>query len=216
MHGSPPGRALRTPRARPANSGGGWSCIKLGSSRQRSTPPGPAMAAAQTLLLWAAASLAAAAPQLDFGAPSPVAVGQLAGNSLDQGQIVTEVVATLQPSIAAAVAEALAGLRSSAAAVEREAFEQELAADPAINTLAEYNYEYKVADNDAQTYISKQESRDGDSLTGSYSYVNPAGTLVTVNYEASADQTLIVNYCSIALRRGRWDIPRQLRNRQVS
>merc|ERR1712168_560338 len=37
---------------------------------------------------------------------------------------------------------------------------------------------------DAQTYISQSENRDGDSLTGTYSYVNPAGALITVNYEA--------------------------------
>ena len=30
-------------------------------------------------------------------------------------------------------------------------------------------------------------SRDGDTVTGSYNYVNPAGTLVTVNYEAGPD-----------------------------
>ena len=30
-------------------------------------------------------------------------------------------------------------------------------------------------------------SRDGDIVTGSYNYVNPAGTLVTVNYEAGPD-----------------------------
>merc|ERR1712088_557140 len=45
-------------------------------------------------------------------------------------------------------------------------------------------YEYKVADSDAQNYISKSEDRDGDTLTGTYSYVDPNGDLVTVNYEA--------------------------------
>merc|ERR1712045_543712 len=30
-------------------------------------------------------------------------------------------------------------------------------------------------------------SRNGDTVTGSYNYVNPAGTLVTVNYEAGPD-----------------------------
>merc|ERR1712047_116626 len=49
---------------------------------------------------------------------------------------------------------------------------------------AEYNFEYKVADDEQQNYIARQESRDGDTVTGSYNYVNPAGTLVTVNYEA--------------------------------
>ena len=50
-----------------------------------------------------------------------------------------------------------------------------------------YNFEYKVADNDAQTYISQSEERDGESLTGTYSYVNPLGSLITVNYQAGPE-----------------------------
>merc|ERR1711874_379975 len=46
---------------------------------------------------------------------------------------------------------------------------------------------YKVADDEQQNYIARQESRDGDTVTGSYNYVNPAGTLVTVNYEAGPE-----------------------------
>merc|ERR1712002_671379 len=36
----------------------------------------------------------------------------------------------------------------------------------------------------AQTYISQAEARDGETLTGTYSYVNPVGSLITVEYEA--------------------------------
>merc|ERR1711902_430295 len=72
----------------------------------------------------------------------------------------------------------------AAAAAERAAFEAELAADVDVSAKPVYNFEYKVADNDAQTYISQSENRDGDSLTGTYSYVNPDGALITVNYEA--------------------------------
>ena len=49
---------------------------------------------------------------------------------------------------------------------------------------AKYNYEYKVADKEEDTYISQTEQRDGDAVTGSYSYVDPNGDLVTVNYQA--------------------------------
>jgi len=111
---------------------------------------------------------------------------------------VSNVVSALQPSIAQAVADALAGLQTSTftsslsssssfgADAERAAFEAEVAADLDVGPTAkpEYNFEYKVADNDAQTYISQSENRDGDSLTGTYSYVNPDGALITVNYEA--------------------------------
>jgi len=33
-------------------------------------------------------------------------------------------------------------------------------------------------------FLLKQETRNGDALTGSYSYVDPTGALITVNYEA--------------------------------
>jgi len=94
------------------------------------------------------------------------------------------VVSQLQPSIAAAVAQALAGSkRSSSVSVgSSNNREPEYADGP-----AEYNFEYKVADDEQQNYIARQESRDGDTVTGSYNYVNPAGTLVTVNYEAGPD-----------------------------
>merc|ERR1711997_888061 len=97
--------------------------------------------------------------------------------------ITSSVVSQLQPSIAAAVAQALAGSRrSSSVSVGSANREPEYADGP-----AEYNFEYKVADDEQQNYIARQESRDGDTVTGSYNYVNPAGTLVTVNYEAGPD-----------------------------
>merc|ERR1712223_2317994 len=89
--------------------------------------------------------------------------------------ITSSVVSQLQPSIAAAVAQALAGSRrSSSVSLGSANKEQEYADGP-----AEYNFEYKVADDEQQNYIARQESRDGDTVTGSYNYVNP-GTLVTV------------------------------------
>jgi len=48
----------------------------------------------------------------------------------------------------------------------------------------QYNFNFKVADDDKQTYIAQEESRDGESVTGSYSYVDPLGSLITVNYIA--------------------------------
>ena len=46
-------------------------------------------------------------------------------------------------------------------------------------------------------------SRDGDTVTGSYNYVNPAGTLVTVNYEAGVNgfsQTRDVKQGAVQMR----------------
>jgi len=166
------------------------------------------MVAAQVLLgLWAT-GLAVAAPQLDFGdSRSAVAVNSYQ-NNLNQDQVVSDVVSALQPSIEAAIAEALATLSSTSGSISSSIsgsnsgsisgssfssnggrFSSGLsstggAAAAAVQEPAQYNYEYKVADEEAQNYISKSESRDGDSLTGQYSYVDPSGALITVNYEA--------------------------------
>merc|ERR1712168_699515 len=51
----------------------------------------------------------------------------------------------------------------------------------------EYNYEFKVADEQEQTFISANEARDGDDVVGTYSYVDPNGDLITVNYRAGLD-----------------------------
>merc|ERR1711935_15370 len=164
------------------------------------------MAAAQILVsvLWAA-SLASCAPQGGL-----LSVVQ-ATPSLNQNQeVVSQVVGALQPSIAGAVAEALAGLSSrsvstssigsrgslsssssssrSREAAERAAFEAELAGASIEGPTARpvYNFQFKVADDGEQTYISRDEAREVDKLSGTYSYVDADGALVTVNYEAGA------------------------------
>ena len=50
-----------------------------------------------------------------------------------------------------------------------------------------YSYQYQVADDSKQTYITHDENRDGDVVTGEYSYVDPLGQLVTVTYSAGAE-----------------------------
>merc|ERR1719445_1714560 len=155
------------------------------------------MVTTQVFLALCVAGVAVAAPQLDFGGlRSVTTTREVATTNIDEAQVVSNVVSALQPSIAQAVADALAGLRSTSitspktssslatanAAAAKKA--TETSADVGPVAKAEYNFEYKVADKDAQTYISQSENRDGDSLTGTYSYVNPAGALITVNYEA--------------------------------
>merc|ERR1712025_1040702 len=165
------------------------------------TNPPSTMVTPQVFLALCVAGVAVAAPQLDFGGlRSVTTTREVATSNINQEQVVSNVVSALQPSIAQAVADALSGLQTStfssslsstsssaaaAEAAERAAFEAEVAADAAVNTKPVYNFEYKVADNDAQTYISQTENRDGDSLTGTYSYVNPDGALITVNYGRS-------------------------------
>merc|ERR1712117_169441 len=74
------------------------------------------------------------------------------------------------------------------------------------------NFGYKVADEDSQAYINHQESREGNDVTGTYNYVNPAGALVTVNYEAGVNgfsQTRDVKQGAVQMRNipGAWTGP---------
>merc|ERR1711892_329480 len=51
----------------------------------------------------------------------------------------------------------------------------------------QYNFNYKVADDLEQTYISMDEARDGENVRGSYSYVDPLGSLITVTYTVGSE-----------------------------
>merc|ERR1739848_190451 len=165
------------------------------------------MVATKVLISLCVVGLASAAPQLGV----PV---QRSGAS--EQVIVTNVVSALQPSIAAAVADALrsisltstssntgfsagsntgfsAGSSSGFSSTRGSGFSSNSAAVKEVATVKEaptarpnYAYEFKVADDDELTYITHNEARDGDDVTGVYSYVDPTGALVTVNYQAGA------------------------------
>merc|ERR1712183_1011582 len=186
----------------------------MGTHSSKDSLQSNTMVAAQVLIALCAASLAVAAPQLNL--PALRSVNTVSSN-VNEEEVVTSVVTALQPSIAQAVTDALASLEAAAAAeaaaeAARLAAQQRAAAEQAARQRAAaeqaarqraaaaaaaaaaaptarpvYTYEYKVADNEAQTYISQSEARDGESLTGTYSYVNPLGSLVTVNYEAGPE-----------------------------
>merc|ERR1712061_636702 len=115
----------------------------------------------------------------------------------------------LQPSIAAAVADAL---KSSSRSVSRPLVTSVKAVEEPSYGPAKYNFGYKVADEESQAYINHQESREGNDVTGTYNYVNPAGALVTVNYEAGIDgfsQTRDVEQGAVQMRNipGAWTGP---------
>merc|ERR1711892_142128 len=159
------------------------------------------MVAAQVYIALCAASVAVAAPQLNFAGLRSVSTTRGVGTNVNEQEVVSNVVSALQPSIAKAVADALAGLQtstftsslsssqssSSSANAAAAAAAEAASADVGPTAKAEYNFEYKVADNEFQTYISQSEERDGDALTGTYSYVNPVGSLITVNYQAGPE-----------------------------
>jgi len=122
--------------------------------------------------------------------------------------VTSSVVSQLQPSIAAAVAEAL---KASSRPVSRPQASRPQVEEPNYGP-AKYNFGYKVADEESQAYINHQESREGNDVTGTYNYVNPAGALVTVNYEAGVDgfsQTRDVEQGAVQMRNipGAWTGP---------
>merc|ERR1712198_715898 len=178
-----------------------------------SNPSLHTMVATKLLISLCVAGVARAAPQL----------------GVNQQVIVTDVVSALQPSIARAVADALRGLGGSSSASRFSSNSlssssgsrnsgSSFGVSGSRNTGAsvasgaavegptarpEYNYEYKVADDVDQTYISQQEARDGDDVVGTYSYVDPNGDLVTVNYQAGLDgytQTLDKQVGAVEIR----------------
>merc|ERR1719445_1154763 len=130
---------------------------------------------------------AVAAPQLRLG---PLRSVSSVSSVTNQDEVVTNVVSALTPSIAAAVEEALAA-QAAAEEARLEAERRAAAAAAASKTNnkadaepAKYNFEYKVAEDEDQVYIQQNEARDGNELTGTYSFVDPRGALITVNYEA--------------------------------
>jgi len=107
-------------------------------------------------------------------------------SSPSAASLTSSVVSSLQPAIQAAVAQPLAGRSSSPSFRSGLGATGGAAAEPDSGP-AQYNFEYKVADDEKQAYIAQQESRDGDEVTGSYNYVDPTGDLVTVNYHAGPE-----------------------------
>merc|ERR1711934_1055461 len=158
------------------------------------------MTTSKAVLALCLVGVAVAAPQLRLGGLRSVSSVSSVTN---QDEVVTNVVSALTPSIAAAVEQALAAQAAAEAArveAERRAAEAEAArleaerraaaeaaaaaAASSSNSQVKYNFEYKVAEDEDQVYITQNEARDGDELQGTYSFVDPRGALVTVNYEA--------------------------------
>merc|ERR1712061_47877 len=76
---------------------------------------------------------------------------------------------------------------NAAAAAEKNSFDSQVSADLGPYVDPVYNFEYKVADDEERTYISRNEERDGNELSGSYSFIDATGALVTVDYTAGVN-----------------------------
>merc|ERR1712181_109559 len=130
-------------------------------------------AAAEKAAAEQAAAAAAAAAEAERIEAERRAAAQAAA-----AQAAAEAEAARQQQIAAANAAA------AAAAAEKNSFDSQVSADLGPYADPVYNFEYKVADDEEKTYISRNEERDGNELTGSFSFIDAAGALVTVDYTA--------------------------------
>merc|ERR1712002_642215 len=157
-----------------------------------------------------------------------VGLSSAVSRPVNQQVIVSDVVSALQPSIARAVAQALQGVGSRGGSTFSSTSSTGFAsgsrftgtglsgstgsisgsvgvsggagaAVAEVTARPEYNFQYQVSDDIDQTYITQNEARDGDDVTGTYSNVD----LITVNYQAGANgymQTLEKQVGAVEMR----------------
>merc|ERR1712037_523432 len=135
--------------------------------------------------LWGGRDLAAVAAAeqaaAEKAAAEQAAAEQAAAERAAAAAAAAEAEAARQQQIAAANAAA------AAAAAEKNSFDSQVSTDlgPFVDPV--YNFEYKVADDEEKTYISRNEERGGNELSGSYSFIDATGALVTVDYTAGVN-----------------------------
>merc|ERR1711894_462428 len=115
------------------------------------------------------------------------AAEQAAAEKAAAEQAAAEQAAAEQAEAARQQQIAAANAAAAAAAAEKNSFDSQVSADlgPFVDPV--YNFEYKVADDVEKTYISRNEERDGNELSGSYSFIDATGALVTVDYTAGVN-----------------------------
>merc|ERR1719510_1888945 len=110
-----------------------------------------------------------------------------AAPQISTSEVVSTVTTQLQPLISKAVADALAATSSFQTRRTNTFTPSSRPVVEEPTAPAAYQYSYKVSDEEAQTYLNKDETRDGDDVQGTYSYVDSTGALVTVTYTAGPD-----------------------------
>merc|ERR1711894_751249 len=138
-------------------------------------------AAEQAAAEKAAAEQAAAEQAAAEQAAAAAAAAAAEAERIEAERRAAEAEAARQQQIAAANAAA------AAAAAEKNSFDSQVSTDlgPFVDPV--YNFEYKVADDQEKTYISRNEERDGNELSGSYSFIDATGALVSVDYTAGVN-----------------------------
>jgi len=121
-----------------------------------------------------------------------------AAPQISTDQVVSSVTSQLQPLITQAVARALSSSTSFASNTRASGLgqavggqvavgltpEEELEYNRRLNANAAYDFSYQVGNEEFQTYLTQEESREGENVQGKYSYVDPTGDLITVTYTA--------------------------------
>ena len=51
----------------------------------------------------------------------------------------------------------------------------------------DYHYDFNIGEKGDENFMAHDETRDSGVVSGSYSYVDPLGNLITVQYTADAD-----------------------------
>merc|ERR1711920_181912 len=180
------------------------------------TPAPPTtMAVSQILVALCVVGSAVAAPQLGRSRSVTSSVGANVNENQVVTSVITSLTPSISRAveealaqIAAAAAEAeaarieaarieaarieaeriaAANAAAAAAAAEKNSFDSQVSADLGPYVDPVYNFEYKVADDEEKTYISRNENRDGNELSGSYSFIDATGALVTVDYTAGVN-----------------------------
>ena len=123
-----------------------------------------------------------------------------AAPQISTDQVVRTVTTQLQPLISQAVANALSSSSSfsSSSGFNRASGavgvvnagltpEEEAEYNRKLNANAAYDFSYQVGNEEFQTYLTQEETREGANVQGKYSYVDPTGDLITVTYTAGPD-----------------------------
>merc|ERR1711874_897940 len=99
------------------------------------------------------------------------------------GRVVTHAVPSLSTLHHVRAVPALHAVHQAPAVTEVRLVEEEKADPP-----AQYNFGYSITDSVTGDSKSRQESRDGDAVSGSYSVADPDGRIRTVTYTADASR----------------------------
>merc|ERR1712107_133002 len=176
-----PQLSLGRSRSVVSSSGANVNENQVVSSVITSLTPSIAKAVEEALAQAAAAEQAAAAAAAEAEAARLAQIEAERRAAAEADALAAAAEAERQQRIAAANAAA------AAAAAEKNSFDSQVSADLGPYVDPVYNFEYKVADDEEKTYISRNENRDGNELSGSYSFIDATGALVTVDYTAGVN-----------------------------